>query len=92
MSVAGGLSLQVAEALSGVALVQLIRPGAPCLFGSFFTAVDMRTGGPALGTPESVVGTLAGGQLARHYGLPVPRRRRAVLGERARRPGGVPRR
>jgi trimethylamine--corrinoid protein Co-methyltransferase len=70
VSVAGGLALQVAEALTGIALVQAIRPGAPCLFGSFFTAVDMRTGGPAFGTPESVVGTLAGGQLARRYGLP----------------------
>ena len=70
VSVAAGLSLQVAEALSGVALIQAIRPGAPCLFGSFFTAVDMRSGAPALGTPESVFGTLAGGQLARHYRLP----------------------
>ena len=70
VSVAAGLSLEVAEALSGVALIQAIRPGAPCLFGSFFTAVDMRSGAPALGTPESVFGTLAGGQLARHYSLP----------------------
>ncbi len=70
VSVAAGLSLEVAEALSGVALIQAIRPGAPCLFGSFFTAVDMRSGAPALGTPESVFGTLAGGQLARHYRLP----------------------
>ena len=70
VSVAGGLAQQVAEALSGVALVQTVRRGAPCLYGSFFTAVDMRTGGPALGTPESVLGTLAGGQLARRYGLP----------------------
>src|SRR6478672_13722450 len=70
VSVAAGLSLEVAEALSGVALIQAIRPGAPCLFGSFFTAVDMRSGAPALGTPESVVGTLAGGQIARRYGLP----------------------
>jgi trimethylamine--corrinoid protein Co-methyltransferase len=70
VSVAGGLSLQVAEALTGVALVQLIRTGVPCLFGSFYTAVDMRTGGPAFGTPESVLGTLAGGQLARRYELP----------------------
>jgi trimethylamine--corrinoid protein Co-methyltransferase len=70
VSVAGGLALQVAEALTGIALVQAIRPGAPCLFGSFFTAVDMRTGGPAFGTPESVIGTLAGGQLARRYRLP----------------------
>ena len=70
ITIASGLVLQVAEALSGVALVQLVRPGAPCLFGSFFTAVDMRTGGPAFGTPESVLGTLAGGQLARRYRLP----------------------
>src|SRR6478672_2247749 len=70
VSVAAGLSLEVAEALSGVALIQAIRPGALCLFGSFFTAVDMRSGAPALGTPESVFGTIAGGQLARHYRLP----------------------
>ena len=70
VSVAGGLAQQVAEALSGVALAQAVRPGAPCLFGSFFSAVDMRTGGPAFGTPESVLGTLAGGQIARRYELP----------------------
>jgi trimethylamine--corrinoid protein Co-methyltransferase len=70
VSVAAGLALQVAEALSGVALAQTLRPGVPCLFGSFYTAVDMRTGGPSFGTPESVLGTLAGGQLARRYGLP----------------------
>jgi trimethylamine--corrinoid protein Co-methyltransferase len=70
ITIASGMVLQVAEALSGAALVQTVRPGAPCMFGSFFTAVDMRTGGPAFGTPESVLGTLAGGQLARRYGLP----------------------
>ncbi|HEX6845035.1 MAG TPA: trimethylamine methyltransferase family protein [Actinomycetota bacterium] len=70
VSVAGGLAQQVAEALSGVALVQTARPGAPCLYGSFFQATDMRTGAPALGTPESVFGVLAGAQLARRYGLP----------------------
>jgi trimethylamine--corrinoid protein Co-methyltransferase len=70
VSVAGGLAQQVAEALSGVALVQLVRPGAPCLYGSFFQATDMRTGAPALGTPESIFGVFAGAQLARRYGLP----------------------
>ena len=70
VSVAGGLAQQVAEALSGVALAQLVRPGVPCLYGSFFTATDMRTGSPAFGTPESVFGVLAGAQLARRYGLP----------------------
>jgi trimethylamine---corrinoid protein Co-methyltransferase len=71
VTVAAGLALQVAEALSGTAIVQMLRPGTGCMFGSFFTAVDMRTGGPAFGTPESVLGTLAGGQLARRYGLPL---------------------
>jgi trimethylamine--corrinoid protein Co-methyltransferase len=70
VSVAGGLAQQVAEALSGVALAQTIRPGAPCLYGSFFQATDMRTGAPALGTPESIFGVFAGAQLARRYGLP----------------------
>jgi trimethylamine--corrinoid protein Co-methyltransferase len=70
VSIAAGLAQQVAEALSGIALVQAVRPAAPCLFGSFFTAVDMRTGGPAFGTPESILGTLAGGVLARRYELP----------------------
>jgi trimethylamine--corrinoid protein Co-methyltransferase len=70
VSVAGALAQQVAEALSGIALCQLIRPGCPVVYGSFFSAVDMRTGGPSFGTPESVIGTLAGAQLARHYGVP----------------------
>ena len=70
VSVAGGLAQQVAEALSGVALAQTIRPGSPCLYGSFFQATDMRSGAPALGTPESIFGVFAGAQLARRYGLP----------------------
>ncbi len=70
VSVAGALAIQVAEALSGVAIAQSVRPGAPCLYGSFFTATDMRTGSPAFGTPESVIGILAGAQIARRYGLP----------------------
>jgi trimethylamine--corrinoid protein Co-methyltransferase len=70
VSVAGGLAQQVAEALSGVVLSQVVRPGVPCLYGSFFTVTDMRTGSPAFGTPESVFGVLAGSQMARRYGLP----------------------
>jgi trimethylamine--corrinoid protein Co-methyltransferase len=70
VSIAAGLSLMVAEALSGVALAQLVRPGVGCLFGAFFSSVDMRSGGPSLGLPESVLATIAGGQLARRYRLP----------------------
>jgi len=70
VTIAGALAQQTAEALFGVALAQLVRPGAPCVFGSFTTPVDMRSGGPAFGTPEAVLATIAGGELARRYGLP----------------------
>jgi trimethylamine--corrinoid protein Co-methyltransferase len=70
VSLAGGLAQQVAETLSGVALAQLVSPGVPCLYGSFFTPTDMRTGSPAFGTPEAVLAVLAGSQLARRYRLP----------------------
>lgn len=70
VTLAGALAQQTAEGLFGVALAQLTRPGAPCVFGSFTTPVDMRSGGPAFGTPEAVLATLAGGELARRYHLP----------------------
>lgn len=70
VTMAGALSIQVAEALSGVALAQLVRPGVGCLFGSFFTALDMRTGSPAFGMPEAILAIFAGRQLADRYGLP----------------------
>jgi trimethylamine--corrinoid protein Co-methyltransferase len=71
VTLAGGLSLLVAETLAGVAMAQLVRPGAPCIFGTFLNGLDMRSGGPSLGLPESVLATFAGGQLARRYGLPL---------------------
>ncbi len=69
-TLAGALALQNAEALFLIALAQATRPGAPVLYGGFTSNVDMRTGSPAFGTPESVKGQLATGQLARRYGVP----------------------
>jgi trimethylamine--corrinoid protein Co-methyltransferase len=70
VSLAGALAQQNAEALFLVALSQIVRPGAPMVYGAFTSNVDMRTGSPAFGTPESVKGAIASGQLARRYGLP----------------------
>jgi trimethylamine--corrinoid protein Co-methyltransferase len=70
VSLSGALTIQVAEALSGTAIAQAITPGVPCLFGSFFTPLDMRTGAPAFGLPQGVLATLAGAQFSRRYGLP----------------------
>ena len=70
VTLAGTLAQQHAEALSGIALAQIVRPGCPVIYGSFTTNADMRTGAPAFGTPEMVKMTIAGGQLARRQKLP----------------------
>ena len=69
-TMAGALAQQNAEALFGVCLTQLARAGAPVIYGGFTSNVDMRSGSPAFGTPENSLANLAGGQLARRYGLP----------------------
>ena len=70
VSLAGAIAQQNAEVLFLVALSQIVRPGAPMLYGAFTSNVDMRTGSPAFGTPESVKCQFASGQMARRYGLP----------------------
>lgn len=71
ITLAGALAQQTAEALAVVALLQCVRPGAPVIYGSFTSNVDMRTGAPAFGTPEYMRATQVSGQLARFYGLPM---------------------
>ena len=70
VAIPASLVQQIAEALSGVALSQLIRPGSPVIFGSFLSNIDMQSGSPMFGTPESAIGLLCTGQIARHFGLP----------------------
>jgi trimethylamine---corrinoid protein Co-methyltransferase len=70
VTIPAALTQQLAEALSGIALAQLIRPGCPVIFGSFLSNIDMQSGSPSFGTPESAIGLFCTGQLARHYGLP----------------------
>jgi trimethylamine---corrinoid protein Co-methyltransferase len=70
VSLAAALAQQNAEALFGVVLAQLVRPGTPVMYGAFTSNVDMRSGAPAFGTPENAKANIASGQLARRYGLP----------------------
>ncbi|RKF16156.1 trimethylamine methyltransferase [Roseovarius spongiae] len=70
VTVAGALTLSHAEALAGITLTQLARPGAPVCYGAFASNVDMKSGAPAFGTPEQVRANLGAGQLARLLGLP----------------------
>ncbi|MGH3735723.1 MAG: trimethylamine methyltransferase family protein [Micromonosporaceae bacterium] len=70
VSIPAALAQQMAEALSGIALSQLIRPGCPVIFGSFLSNIDMQSGSPCFGTPESAIGLFCTGQIARRFGLP----------------------
>ena len=70
VTVAGAVAQQNAEALAGLVVTQLVRPGAPFIYGGFTSNVDMKSGSPAFGTPEYMKACLLGGQLARRYGLP----------------------
>ena len=70
VSVAGTLVQVMAEVLAGIAYAQLVRPGAPVIFGAFVTSIDMNSGAPTFGTPEASQVTYGAGQLARRLGLP----------------------
>jgi trimethylamine--corrinoid protein Co-methyltransferase len=70
VSLAAALAQQNAEALFGVVLAQMVRPGTPVMYGAFTSNVDMRSGAPAFGTPENAKANIASGQLARRYRLP----------------------
>lgn len=70
VTMAAALAQQNAEVLAGAALTQLVRPGAPVIYGGFTTPIDLRSGSPAFGTPEGAWAALVGAQLARRYSLP----------------------
>ncbi|MGC6517025.1 MAG: trimethylamine methyltransferase family protein [Candidatus Puniceispirillaceae bacterium] len=66
----GAVTQQNAEALAAIALLQLVKEGAPVVYGAFTSNVDMKSGAPAFGTPEYVKALQMSGQMARFYNLP----------------------
>ena len=70
VTMAGAIVEQNAEALAGLAFTQLVRKGAPVIYGGFTSNVDMKSGAPAFGTPEYMKACIVGGQMARRYNLP----------------------
>ena len=70
VTVAGTLVQVLAEVMAGVAYAQLVRPGAPVIFGAFVASIDMRSGAPTFGTPEASQILMGAGQLARRMNLP----------------------
>lgn len=69
-SVAGLLTMHNTEVLSGVVISQLVRPGAPVIYGSSWTTYDMKYTNAIIGSPETSMLRVAGCQMARYYNMP----------------------
>ena len=70
VTVAGTVAQTLAEALSGMAFIQLVNPGAPVIMGSFASSISMQSGAPTFGTPEPALVLYAMAALARRLGVP----------------------
>ena len=70
VTVAGACTVTLAEALAGLAFVQLLNPGGPVIFGSFASSVSMQSGAPTFGTPEPTLVLFTMAALARRLGVP----------------------
>ena len=70
VTTAGVAAQTLAEALGGMAFVQLVRPGAPVILGSFASSISMQSGAPTFGTPEPALVLYAMAALARRLGVP----------------------
>ena len=70
VTAAGVLTQTLAEAMAGMAFAQMVRPGAPVVFGSFASSMSMQSGAPTFGTPEPALVLYAAAQLARRLGVP----------------------
>lgn len=71
VTLAAALAQAHAEARVGIALTQLVRPGAPVIYGNFFSSMSLKSGAPTFGMPEPALGYLVIGQLARRLGVPL---------------------
>jgi len=69
-TLAATLAQQNAEALFGICYAQMLNPGTPCIYGSFLSNIDMKSGAPCFGTPEDTLALYGGAQMARRYRLP----------------------
>lgn len=71
VTTAGAIAQAHAETMVGIALTQLVRPGAPVIYGNFLSSMSLKTGAPTFGMPEPALAYLAVGQLARRLNVPL---------------------
>lgn len=70
VSILGTVAQLNAEALAGIVFAQMVNPGTPCIYGSFQAVLDLQSGAPVFGAPESQLALYLSAQLARMYNLP----------------------
>jgi trimethylamine--corrinoid protein Co-methyltransferase len=70
VTIAGTLAQTLAESMAGMAFAQLVRPGAPVVFGSFASSISMQSGAPTFGTPEPALVLYGAAALSRRLGVP----------------------
>ena len=70
VTIAGVATQALAEALAGMTLIQLVKPGAPVVFGAFVSSISMQSGAPTFGSPEPALTICVMAQLARRLGVP----------------------
>ena len=70
VTAAGTLAQILAEAMAGMAFTQLVRAGAPVIFGTFASSISMQSGAPTFGTPEPALVLNGAAALARRLGVP----------------------
>jgi trimethylamine--corrinoid protein Co-methyltransferase len=70
VSIAGTVAQVNAEVLAGIAFAQMCQPGTPVIYGSFQTTIDLQSGAPVFGAPESQLSLYVSAQMARRYGIP----------------------
>jgi trimethylamine--corrinoid protein Co-methyltransferase len=70
VTVAGTATQILAEALAGIAYVQLVKPGVPVIFGTFASSISMQSGAPTFGSPEPALVLYIAAALARRLGVP----------------------
>jgi trimethylamine--corrinoid protein Co-methyltransferase len=70
VTVAAVAAQSLAEGLCGMTLAQLVRPGAPVIYGNFVSSMSMQSGAPTFGSPEASLILNCGAALARRLGVP----------------------
>src|SRR3989442_7918820 len=71
-TIAGTVAQQNAEALAGIVFTQMIEPGTPVVYGSFLSTIDLQSGSPTFGTPQSQLGLYATAPIAGRFRLAFP--------------------